>query len=188
MPGWPSRFFNSPYSSQARQAPFDDSDDDYESYSKRQPFVAPDKIDPYGNYISHGTSDSPRTRPHMHTSSDKMFTSARRKKPGPVEFESRSYPSAGDTIVFDGPLAGAKIGKGRPEDASMDVGNCATCDTRVKWPKGVNEFRCGTCLMVNDLKPAQIRSRSPRDTSSQQQNKPPGKPSGNRGMSRLSPG
>lgn len=43
----------------------------------------------------------------------------------------------------------------------LETGSCATCASKVKWPAGVNEFRCGTCLMINDLKIPQKRPPSP---------------------------
>lgn len=184
MPGWPSKLFptasnsHTPFSS--RRAPSPDFDEDLEP-PPRHAYV-PERVDPYGNYASYGSSpprgpsSSPRSRPHMHTGSDKMFVGGggKKKRPG-VEFESRSYPSATDKFVYDGTPT---IGKpGRSDERDMEAGNCATCDSRVKWPRGVNEFRCSTCLMVNDLKPAQPRSRSPRDPAAQ----PPGQTSGHAG-------
>ena len=34
------------------------------------------------------------------------------------------------------------------------TGKCATCDSRVRWPRHLDVFRCTVCLMVNDLKPS----------------------------------
>lgn len=33
------------------------------------------------------------------------------------------------------------------------TGKCVTCDSRVRWPRHLDVFRCTVCLMVNDLKP-----------------------------------
>ena len=33
------------------------------------------------------------------------------------------------------------------------TGKCMTCDSRVRWPRHLDVFRCTVCLMVNDLKP-----------------------------------
>ena len=33
------------------------------------------------------------------------------------------------------------------------TGKCSTCDSRVRWPRHLDVFRCTVCLMVNDLKP-----------------------------------
>ena len=32
------------------------------------------------------------------------------------------------------------------------TGRCITCDSRVRWPRHLDVFRCTVCLMVNDLK------------------------------------
>ena len=34
------------------------------------------------------------------------------------------------------------------------TGKCSTCDSRVRWPRHLDVFRCTVCLMVNDLKPS----------------------------------
>ena len=41
---------------------------------------------------------------------------------------------------------------GKAEDNDSEIGTCATCNSKVKWPRGLTEFRCATCLMINDLK------------------------------------
>ena len=38
-------------------------------------------------------------------------------------------------------------------DRNFLTGNCSTCNSSVRWPKGLWVFRCTVCLMVNDLKP-----------------------------------
>lgn len=40
----------------------------------------------------------------------------------------------------------------KQDDANNSTGRCATCGSKVSYPKGVLEFRCTVCLMVNDLK------------------------------------
>ena len=39
----------------------------------------------------------------------------------------------------------------RLEEKDTETGNCMTCDSKVKWPKGLKTFRCAVCLTVNDL-------------------------------------
>ena len=38
-------------------------------------------------------------------------------------------------------------------DKDLVTGRCSTCDSRVRWPRHLDVFRCTVCLMVNDLKP-----------------------------------
>jgi E3 ubiquitin-protein ligase HECTD2 len=33
------------------------------------------------------------------------------------------------------------------------TGNCATCDSTVRWPRQLDVYRCTICQMVNDLRP-----------------------------------
>lgn len=42
------------------------------------------------------------------------------------------------------------------QDGQVQVGNCITCDSKVRWPKNVDVFRCATCLTINDRKPMAI--------------------------------
>lgn len=39
-------------------------------------------------------------------------------------------------------------------EISFVTGKCSTCDSRVRWPRHLDVFRCTVCLMVNDLKPS----------------------------------
>ncbi|EON67612.1 hypothetical protein W97_06980 [Coniosporium apollinis CBS 100218] len=44
----------------------------------------------------------------------------------------------------------------KAEDADLETGKCMTCDSKVRWPKNLNVFRCAACLMINDLEPASL--------------------------------
>ena len=39
-------------------------------------------------------------------------------------------------------------------EKDLVTGKCSTCDSRVRWPRHLDVFRCTVCLMVNDLKPS----------------------------------
>lgn len=41
------------------------------------------------------------------------------------------------------------------------TGKCFTCGCAMRWPKELDAFRCGVCLMVNDLKPSIASLREP---------------------------
>ncbi|KAL9086561.1 MAG: hypothetical protein Q9159_004077 [Coniocarpon cinnabarinum] len=173
MPGWPSRLLpnNAGGAPSSRRAHSPDSlyDGDFDlpdippslQNTSRRP-SAPLQ-DRYASSPPRAISSGPRPRPHMHTGSDKISGGSRPRRPGPNGIEASSYPSTSDTSLHERGPSRTKSGKGPVDDRNMDAGNCATCDTRVRWPKGVNEFRCSTCLMVNDFRPVQSRSRSPRD-------------------------
>jgi E3 ubiquitin-protein ligase HECTD2 len=41
----------------------------------------------------------------------------------------------------------------RVSDLDLMTGRCMTCDSMVRWPKGLVVFRCTVCMTINDLKP-----------------------------------
>ena len=41
----------------------------------------------------------------------------------------------------------------RNQGPGLRTGNCATCDSIVRWPRHLDVYRCTACLMINDLKP-----------------------------------
>ncbi|KAL8839770.1 MAG: hypothetical protein Q9170_001581 [Blastenia crenularia] len=47
--------------------------------------------------------------------------------------------------------------RSRNKDSELRSGRCATCDSTVRWPKQLSVFRCTVCLMVNDLRPSDVR-------------------------------
>ncbi|KAF1813847.1 HECT-domain-containing protein [Eremomyces bilateralis CBS 781.70] len=60
----------------------------------------------------------------------------------------------------------------RAEDKDIEIGRCMTCDSKVKWPKGLKVFRCMSCLMVNDLEPMSQQRRGERQVRSEGQEHP----------------
>ena len=182
MPGWPSRFLStsathSSSSSNHRDLPSCDTDKELPQ-SPRAPFSSfpgppqhaaqsrPIQVQPEEMARPNA---SPRRRPHARSVSDKLpsiFGVGRRKTTSATpEPESRSFPTEGGFMSELAPPPINLSGKGKHDerDTNMETGNCATCDSRVKWPRGVGEFRCSTCLMVNDLIPANMRSGGPKE-------------------------
>lgn len=52
-----------------------------------------------------------------------------------------------------------------------------TCDSKVKWPKGLKVFRCVACLTVNDLEPtSQWKGEQSVQVDGQEQSENPGQP------------
>lgn len=60
-------------------------------------------------------------------------------------------PLADDYFSHGGSPKG-KTNKVVVDERDMEAGHCATCDSRVRWPRGLTEYRCSTCLMINDLR------------------------------------
>ena len=50
--------------------------------------------------------------------------------------------------------------QGRKDEPEHVIGRCATCDSKLRWPRGIFVFRCTVCLMINDLQPARVGSKS----------------------------
>lgn len=102
---------------------------------------------------------SPPRRPHIRSHSGTLpsiFNPVKRN-------QSRDEIGKTKSPVHDG-SADSKMSPRRkgqsakPEEGDTESGHCATCGSRVKWPKGIAEFRCTTCLMVNDLKVSKRRN------------------------------
>lgn len=109
--------------------------------------------------ISSSTSPaaSPR-RPHASSFSNTLpaIFGGTRKRPPPIDGSlSKSSPGLNNAHSQSPGSPKKHSAKGRGEEGDFEVGKCATCDSKAKWPKGVSEYRCGTCLMINDLKVAQ---------------------------------
>ncbi|KAI9652321.1 MAG: putative E3 ubiquitin-protein ligase HTD2 [Alyxoria varia] len=182
MPGWPSRFLSTSAThnnSSANHRGLPSSNTDKElPHLPRAPFP------PFPGSPQHAAQDrptqvqpeemarpnvSPRRRSHARSVSDKLpsiFGGGRRKTTSAApEPESRSFPTEGEFMseLAPPPVNLGSKGKHDERDGHVDIGNCATCDSRMKWPKGVGEFRCSTCLMVNDLNPVNTRFAGPKE-------------------------
>lgn len=58
-------------------------------------------------------------------------------------------PSASDVTETVMPaLRSPHEAKIEPEN---DIGQCPTCNSTLRWPRGISVFRCTVCLMVSDL-------------------------------------
>lgn len=53
------------------------------------------------------------------------------------------------------PFSTGTSGKARPMDKDLTSYTCATCAGAIRQSKGLTQFRCTACSMVNDLKPSQ---------------------------------
>lgn len=128
------------------------------------PTAAAYPVRPLGN--ASGTapieiSKPTRSRPHARSLSDKMFGG---RRTGPHKLEAGSLPALNDKYASDG----RKEPRHKHDEKDGEAGQCATCDTKVRWARGAAEFRCPTCLMVNDLKPPGPKAQSlPKDQISQ---------------------
>lgn len=48
------------------------------------------------------------------------------------------------------------------KDKEFSTGNCMTCASLVRWPMGLDVFKCTICATVNDLTPREHASKSHR--------------------------
>lgn len=107
-------------------------------------------------------SDSPTSK-KRHTRSlsgnlNNLFGAMRRSPSNPTT--PNGFSSS--PIAYDGPSSPRPKTAKQKDDGEEQTGSCATCASQVKWPAGFNEYRCGTCLMINDLKPTQRQPPSPK--------------------------
>ncbi|KAH7053328.1 hypothetical protein B0J12DRAFT_52208 [Macrophomina phaseolina] len=65
------------------------------------------------------------------------------------------YLDESDPYVQTTPYIDHGAARGRPPPSRREevTGNCRTCDSKVRYPRGLTTFRCSACLMVNDLVP-----------------------------------
>ena len=118
---------------------------------------------------SRNPATSPR-RTHVRSLSSSLpaiFGGAKKKSSGDDVAENAGVGYGGNIESAPSPKRKtqnlANNQRGRQNDVEMEAGSCATCGSRIKWPKGVTEFRCSTCLMINDLKPSKRRTTYRRD-------------------------
>ena len=61
-----------------------------------------------------------------------------------------------DADTSDSVKVSTRASKSNINERGMARGRCATCDSRLQWPKQLGVFRCTVCLMVNDLQPTKV--------------------------------
>lgn len=101
-----------------------------------------------------------------HTRSLSSTILGRKRTPTKLDTLQRSNQSE------HGEAWAAGAGSPRRADArlpsgELDSGTCATCAAKGTWPRGVAEYRCPRCLMVNDLENGseeRARRREPEQT------------------------
>ncbi|KAI5855906.1 putative ubiquitin-protein ligase [Tricharina praecox] len=50
---------------------------------------------------------------------------------------------------------------GMPASAELKTGQCMCCDSTIRWPSNLPNFRCTICMTINDLTPAKPAVASP---------------------------
>lgn len=161
MPSWSSRFLNSNPSSSSNTASastrvtpnqiFDESSEDDDYFTAIPPPHQQDPGNPFG-----GAFPSPPNPPyrahhsHSRSLSDKLPTLLGGKRKTTNEEDGASVPSESYAYPHHAPTIQNRGGPSEGEE--LQKGRCATCDGHVQWPKAMTEYRCSTCLMVNDLK------------------------------------
>ncbi|KAI9724699.1 MAG: putative E3 ubiquitin-protein ligase [Chrysothrix sp. TS-e1954] len=103
---------------------------------------------------SHNSIRQPHTHKRSISGTLPSLLNRPRKKTDP-DPESIDVQSAGlsENHAYSETMQRGKSGKAKPLEVETTEGHCATCGTLVKWPSSVTEFRCTTCLMINDLQP-----------------------------------
>lgn len=51
------------------------------------------------------------------------------------------------------PLTQRASKSAKAQDRDLMTGKCMTCDSMVRWPRGLAVFRCSVCVTINDLTP-----------------------------------
>jgi hypothetical protein len=164
MPGWSSRSLQpNPRSNFTTPSPgvhpHVEGDHDYIT-----PVPAPslqDPMNPFGNTLqASSTRASPARSPRRIRSTSVNLPSSSetgdKNLSRGIEFEHRSALVASSV---DGNVESElKRHTTRPQANEDDFasGRCATCDQKVKWPRSCTEYRCGMCLMINDLTPKNL--------------------------------
>lgn len=91
-----------------------------------------------------------------HTRSFSHFFGGSRKKVLGVDSDTDSSDDDGFGISSNGSSSASK-GKralsARDDEPSFEMGLCMTCNSKVRWPKGLKLYRCTVCHCVNDLEP-----------------------------------
>lgn len=166
MPGWPR--LNTGSSSKSPNL-----DKQHEIYDRSLPEYPhsdsplPDRSPGQHHEISHNV---PQRRLHQRSLSDKIpsfFNGTKKKSQHPTDFESSSVPLEHSAESSDR-QSHPRYGRTNVDDSELETGRCPTCNAKVRWPRTVAEFRCGSCLMINDLKPIQLKLAKDPDQQSLQ--------------------
>lgn len=168
MPPWP--FFSAARSGSPRAATTPEVIDDglHTFPGERLAFVYDSDVDLDLDELQlpappFAASNSPKSRTgHTRSLSGNLPSIFGGRKRAPSHPSTPDPPPASTSQFHDGAASPRpKTAKPTFGEEIPETGSCATCASKVKWPAGVKEFRCGTCLMINDLKPPQKRPPSP---------------------------
>lgn len=77
------------------------------------------------------------------------------KKPRPHAPPNGDYLPETDRYMPPASYGAMGAARGPPvfDRREEETANCLTCDSKVRYPRGLTTFRCSACLMVNDLVP-----------------------------------
>ncbi len=175
MPPWPARLFHPTTAPNppSRPASDDHADADRDARhgsvpsdrNNQQPHPSPVKASATASRPS--ASTLPRGRPHARSLSHpfpSLFGGGKKKNAENWDVGLRQDSDGDYTLGFqlDGhaphTVPAQDGGARHPDEGDLETGNCMTCDSRVRWPRSLKVFRCGACLMVNDLEPLRRES------------------------------
>jgi E3 ubiquitin-protein ligase HECTD2 len=156
MPPWTNKLLSSSSTSNINQQPSASANVDGHAYQSR-PVLS--NLDP-PTLHPHAASQ-PVTRRHGRSISHpfpSIFGGGSRKekkhsdKSGGGDFESTD-DEAGKKPGRGSPQRNANAGSNPVSEKDLVLGRCMTCDSQVRWPRGLKTFRCTVCLAINDLEP-----------------------------------
>ncbi|KAF9632248.1 HECT domain-containing protein [Lasiodiplodia theobromae] len=77
------------------------------------------------------------------------------KKPRPHAPPNGDFLPESDRYMPPASYGAMGAARGPPvfDRRDEETANCLTCDSKVRYPRGLTTFRCSACLMVNDLVP-----------------------------------
>jgi E3 ubiquitin-protein ligase HECTD2 len=124
------------------------------------------------------------TRPSHARSMSNPFPSlfTARKKPSPPPGHDRYESDSNEDGTHMSKIKGKSIPRTRghgqgPGSRDFVTGHCMTCNSLVRWPRGLLVFKCTICLTINDLQPklpSDDKDRAtPPDGSSSYPRRPP---------------
>lgn len=160
MPSWPPQLHPKPRARALKSPPIYDYEGRTEDNTYHdQPLHGVPVV------ASTGASSSSRPghgRSHSHPLPSMFGTGNRAEKITELVFSDdipetlNESPSTSTKLASKDHKAANKAANGtllQSGENHLVTGKCVTCDSRVRWPRHLNVFRCTVCLMVNDMKP-----------------------------------
>ena len=103
-------------------------------------------------------SSPPTSDQHIRSTSQTLPGMFRNNRKTSVPYDGRPSPQTLPDMFDTESISPRKTGSmKRREEGDTTTGRCATCSTKLNHPRGVLQFRCAACIMVNDLESKPMR-------------------------------